>query len=94
MLNHPMLIAVILLPFKLEDKEKPHEEVASHWAALRDFNCKHSNSYIMPQFTDQQTSLTNRLYGPTINNGSYSNIVNGNRLYINVNGNCPVINST
>ena len=34
MLNHPMLIAVVLLPFEPQDKEELHEEVRSQWIFL------------------------------------------------------------
>ena len=37
-LNHPMLITIVLLLFKLEDKKELHEEVKSQWSAIRDFN--------------------------------------------------------
>ena len=41
-LNHPILITVALLLFKLEDKKELHEEV----------NWQHSKFYIMPQATE------------------------------------------
>ena len=36
--NHPKLITVVLLLFKLENKKELHEEVKPQWRALRDFN--------------------------------------------------------
>ena len=48
-----MLITVVLLLFKPEDKNELHEEVKSQWSAIRGFKWQHSKSYIMPQPTDQ-----------------------------------------
>ena len=47
-----MLIIVVLMLFKLEDKKQLLEEVKSQWSALRGFNWQHSKSYIIPQPTD------------------------------------------
>ena len=51
-LNHPMLITVVLLLFKLEYKKELNEEVKSQWSSLRGFNRQHSKFYIMPQPTN------------------------------------------
>ena len=51
-LNQPILITIVLLVFKLEDKKDLHEQVNSQWSALRGFNWQHSKSYVMPQPTD------------------------------------------
>ena len=48
-----MLITVVLLLFKLENKKELHEDVnKSQWSALKGFNWQHSKSYIMSQPTD------------------------------------------
>ena len=47
-----MLTTVVLLLFKLEDKQELHEEVKSQWNALMGFNRQHSKSQIIPQLTD------------------------------------------
>ena len=47
-----MLITVVLMLFKDEDKKELRGAVKSQWSALRGFNCQHSNSYIIPQPTD------------------------------------------
>ena len=51
--NHPVLVTVVLLLFKLENKKGLHKEVNKcQWSALRVFNWQDSKSYIMPQPTD------------------------------------------
>ena len=47
-----MLITVVLMLFKLEDKKELHEELKSQWSVLKGFNQQHSKSYIIPQPTD------------------------------------------
>ena len=47
-----MLIAVVLMLFKLEDKNELREDVKYQWSALSDFNWQHSKSYIIPQPAD------------------------------------------
>ena len=47
-----MLITIVLMLFKHEDKKELYEEVKSQWSALRGFNWQHSKSYIIPQPID------------------------------------------
>ena len=47
-----MLITIVLMLFKLEDKKELYEEVKSQWSALSGFNWQHSKSYIIPQPAD------------------------------------------
>ena len=48
-----MLITIVLLLFKLEDKKRASwGGYKSQWSALRVFNWQHSNSYIMLNPTD------------------------------------------
>ena len=48
-LNDAMLITVVLLLFKLEDKNSLMRRL---WSILRGANSEHSNSYIMRKLTD------------------------------------------
>ena len=48
-----MLLTVVLLLFKLENKKELQEEFnRSQWSALRGFNWQHSKPYRKPQPTD------------------------------------------
>ena len=51
-INHPLLIAVLLLLFRLEGKKELHWDVNSWGLAQRGFNRQRFNSSLMPQPSD------------------------------------------
>ena len=53
-----MLIAVVLLLFRLEDKRELYEEFKSQWSGLRGFNWQHFMSYIMLYLTELSCHTT------------------------------------
>ena len=62
-----ILITVVSLLFKLEDKRGLHEEFKPQWSARKLLNWQHCNSYIMPQPNDLfcHTILLAKLIMPT-----------------------------